>query len=65
VKPVRGGAVGDLFCKVMVETPVKLTDAQKDMLKQFDASLNNDKHDHSPRAHSWLDGVKKFFEKLS
>lgn len=65
VKPVRGGAVGDLFCKVMVETPVKLTDEQKELLKQFDAAIKSDKHDHSPRAHSWLDGVKKFFEKLS
>ena len=64
VTPVRGGGVGDLFCKVMVETPVKLTEAQKDLLKQFDESLNNGKHDHSPRAHSWLDGVKRFFEKL-
>jgi DnaJ-class molecular chaperone len=53
VKPVRGGAVGDLFCKVMVETPVKLTEAQKDLLKQFDQSLQQDKRDHNPRANSW------------
>jgi molecular chaperone DnaJ len=65
VKPVRGGAVGDLFCKVMVETPVKLTEAQKDLLKQFDHSLQQDKRDHNPRANSWMDGVKRFFEKLS
>jgi molecular chaperone DnaJ len=65
VKPVRGGAVGDLFCKVMVETPVKLTDAQKDLLKQFDQALQQDKRDHNPRANTWMDGVKRFFEKLS
>jgi molecular chaperone DnaJ len=65
VKPVRGGAVGDLFCKVMVETPVKLTEAQKDLLKQFDHALQKDKRDHNPRANSWMDGVKRFFEKLS
>jgi molecular chaperone DnaJ len=65
VKPVRGGSVGDLFCKVMVETPVKLTEAQKDLLKQFDHSLQQDKRDHNPRANSWMDGVKRFFEKLS
>jgi len=65
VKPVRGGAVGDLFCKVMVETPVKLTDAQKELLRQFELSLEKDKRDHNPRANSWVDGVKRFFEKLS
>jgi molecular chaperone DnaJ len=65
VKPVRGGAVGDLYCKVMVETPVKLTDEQKEMLRKFEASLEADKRDHNPRANSWMDGVKRFFEKLS
>jgi len=65
VKPVRGGAVGDLFCKVMVETPVKLTEAQKELLRKFELSLETDKRDHNPRANSWVDGVKRFFEKLS
>jgi molecular chaperone DnaJ len=65
VKPVRGGAVGDLFCKVMVETPVKLTDDQKELLRKFDQALQHDKRDHNPRADSWMDGVKRFFEKLS
>jgi molecular chaperone DnaJ len=65
VKPVRGGAVGDLFCKVMVETPVKLSDEQKELLRKFDQSLQQDKRDHNPRANSWVDGVKRFFEKLS
>jgi molecular chaperone DnaJ len=65
VKPVRGGAIGDLFCKVMVETPVKLTDDQKELLRKFDQALQQDKRDHNPRANSWMDGVKRFFEKLS
>jgi molecular chaperone DnaJ len=64
VRPVRGGAVGDLFCKVMVETPVKLNEDQKELLRKFDQSLENDKRDHNPRANSWMDGVKRFFEKL-
>ncbi|MBT5229171.1 MAG: molecular chaperone DnaJ, partial [Methylococcales bacterium] len=62
VKPVRGGATGDLICKVLVETPVKLTKEQKELLAQFGDSLNHEKH--SPQATSWLDGVKKFFESL-
>src|ERR1700753_1711435 len=39
VRPVRGGAAGDLFCRVVVETPVSLRAEQKDMLKQFEQSL--------------------------
>jgi molecular chaperone DnaJ len=62
VRPVRGGAVGDLMCKVMVETPVNLSAEQKDLLKKFDESLDKGSSKHSPRANSWLDGVKKFFD---
>ncbi len=61
VKPVRGGAVGDILCKVKVETPISLTSKQKDMLKEFGATLDNSSK-HSPNETSWLDGVKKFFD---
>lgn len=62
VRSVRGGDVGDLICRVVVETPVNLTGRQKELLQEFEASLNGDKH--SPKASSWLDGVKKFFEDM-
>ena len=62
VKPVRGGPVGDLLCRVMVETPINLTEKQKDILRQFDQSMEGTDGKHSPHATSWLDGVKKFFE---
>ncbi len=64
VKPVRGGATGDLFCRIVVETPVNLTDEQRDLLKQFDATMRTSTHNHSPRERSWLDGVKRFFETI-
>lgn len=64
VKPVRGGPVGDLFCRVAVETPIKLNNKQKELLKEFDESLHAGGKSHSPQAHSWLDGVKEFFESL-
>jgi molecular chaperone DnaJ len=65
VKPVRGGAVGDLLCRVVVETPVKLSGKQKDLLRELEATMESSgKHKHSPQAHSWLDGVKTFFEKM-
>ena len=64
IKPVRGGATGDLFCRVVVETPVNLTREQKELLQQFDESLQKDSRRHHPREESWLDGVKRFFRSL-
>jgi molecular chaperone DnaJ len=64
IKPVRGGPTGDLFCRVMVETPVNLTREQKDLLQQFEESLQKDSRHHHPREDSWLDGVKRFFRGL-
>ena len=64
VKSVRGSQTGDLLCRVSVETPVNLTKKQKELLKEFEASMNEDNVNHSPRASSWLDGVKKFFEDM-
>lgn len=63
VKPVRGGPVGDLLCRVEVETPVHLSKEQKELLKKFDAMLQAEEGKHLPRQHRWLEGVKKFFEK--
>lgn len=65
VKPVRGGAVGDLLAKVRIETPVNLTSSQRDLLMQFHESISGDNaQKHSPQAHTWLGGVKKFFDDL-
>jgi len=61
VKPVRGGARGDLFCRIVVETPVRLSNEQREMLKKFDESLRHDGADHAPRQHSFFEGVKRFF----
>ncbi len=61
VKPVRDNVVGDLLCRVIVETPVKLSAKQKELLRELDGSMKDNKK-HSPHAHSWLDGVKKFFD---
>ena len=64
VNPVRGGATGDLLCRVILETPVNLNAEQKDFLQQFDKSLAG-KSKHSPRTNNWFDGVKKFFDNLT
>ncbi len=64
VKSVRGGDVGDLICRVVVETPVNLTGRQKELLREFEATMSDSGTKHSPKASSWLDGVKKFFEEM-
>jgi molecular chaperone DnaJ len=61
VQPVRGGSRGDLFCRVMVETPVKLSSEQRDMLRKFEESLKTDDRRHSPREEGFFEGVKRFF----
>jgi molecular chaperone DnaJ len=63
VTQVRGGGVGDLLCKVVVETPVKLTDKQKTLLREFKDSLGGSDR-HSPKEKSWFDGVRDFFDGL-
>lgn len=62
VKPVRGHSVGDLLCRVVVETPVHLTSKQKELLREFQESTEGKKH--SPKSKGWFDGVKKFFDEI-
>jgi molecular chaperone DnaJ len=61
IKPARGGEQGDLFCRVVVETPVKLSGEQRELLQNFDDSLRRDGPRHAPRQKSFLEGVKSFF----
>ena len=62
IKGVRSGYAGDLFCHVAVETPVKLTDKQKDLLKEFERLTAEGGAKHSPQSKGWKDKVKDFFE---
>jgi molecular chaperone DnaJ len=64
VTTVRDSRIGDLFAKVAVETPVNLTTEQKDLLQQFDESVQAGGEKHHPRAGGWLDTVKRFFDKI-
>lgn len=60
--PVRGGPAGDLLCRVVVETPVHLSDQQQDILRQFKASLEANGGKHSPKKEGWFESVKRFFD---
>ena len=61
IKGVRSHAQGDLLCHVVVETPVNLTERQKELLKELEESSSGDAGRHNPRAKSWMDKVKEFF----
>jgi molecular chaperone DnaJ len=45
----------------MIETPVRLTDRQRELLREFEAISQKDSERHNPRAKSWMDKVKEFF----
>jgi molecular chaperone DnaJ len=65
VKSVRSGSVGDLICKVVIETPVNLNDRQKELLKELEESMGADNGKNRPKAQGFFDGVKKFFDDLT
>ena len=65
VKSVRSRQPGDLYCKVVVETPVNLTSEQRELLEKFEASFSGeDARRHSPRSATFLDGVRGFWDRM-
>ncbi|MBB6599331.1 molecular chaperone DnaJ [Luteimonas sp. MC1825] len=66
VKSVRSRAPGDLYCKVVIETPVNLTNQQRELLEQLEATFVGDgARRHSPKASTFVDGVKGFWERMT
>jgi molecular chaperone DnaJ len=63
VKSVRSRSEGDLLCRVAVETPVKLTREQKDLLKKFQESFSEE-GGHNPQSSGWTDKVRSFFDRM-
>ncbi|ODU99106.1 MAG: molecular chaperone DnaJ [Rubrivivax sp. SCN 70-15] len=62
IKGLRSSYPGDLYCHVTVETPIKLTEHQRKLLKELDESLKKGGERHSPNAKSWTDRVKDLFK---
>jgi molecular chaperone DnaJ len=62
IKGVRSSYPGDLYCHVSVETPVKLTEHQRKLMKELDESLKKGGERHSPGSASWTDRVKDLFK---
>jgi molecular chaperone DnaJ len=61
IRGVRSREHGDLLCHVVVETPVSLTERQRELLREFETITQMDRDRHSPRAKSWMEKVKEFF----
>jgi len=61
IKGVRSSYPGDLYCHITVETPVKLTEHQRKLLKEFDEWLRKGGARHSPGGDSWTDKLRGFF----
>ena len=61
IKGVRSVSAGDLLCHVVIETPVNLTDRQRELLQEFEEISQGNAERHNPKAQGWLDKVKEFF----
>jgi len=62
IKGVRSSYPGDLYCHVSVETPIKLTEHQKKLMRELDESFRKGGDKHSPHAKTWSDRVKDLFK---
>ena len=61
IKGLRASYPGDLFCHIQVETPIKLTDHQRKLMKELDESFKAGNHSPSS-SKSWSDRVKDIFK---
>ena len=62
IKGIRSSYPGDLYCHITVETPVRLTEHQRKLMKELDESLKKGGERHSPNSKSWTDRVKDLFK---
>ncbi len=61
IRGVRSNYPGDLYCHIVLETPVKLTDHQRKLLRDLEESLQSGGGKHSPVGESWTDRLKNLF----
>jgi molecular chaperone DnaJ len=61
IKGVRSSYPGDLLCEIVVETPVRLTERQRELLRELEEINRKDGDRHNPRAKSFMDKVREFF----
>lgn len=62
IKSVRSSLVGDLYCHVVVETPVNLTERQKELLVEFEKISTGLDISQTPRQKGFFDKLKDIFD---
>ena len=62
IKGLRSSYPGDLYCHISVETPIKLTEHQRKLLRELQESFTGAAERHSPNAKSWTDRVRDIFK---
>lgn len=64
---LRSDVKGDMFIEIFVETPVSLSKAQQDLLKQLDGSIGKTSSaasKHSPESSGFFSKMKEFWDDL-
>jgi DnaJ-class molecular chaperone len=59
---VRSNSHGDLLCHMVIETSGRLTEHQKELLREFEEINKKDGDRHNPRARSFMEKVREFFK---
>ena len=57
IKSLRSSSTGDLYCHILVETPVNLTDRQKELLEEFEKISSGLDLSQTPRKKSFWEKV--------
>ena len=58
MKSLRSSSMGDLYCHIVVETPVNLTDRQRELLEEFEKISTGLDRAQTPRQKSFMDKLR-------
>lgn len=62
MKSLRSSSIGDLYCHIVVETPVNLTDRQRELLEEFEKISTGLDRAQTPRQKSFMDKLRDLFD---
>lgn len=62
IKSLRSSTTGDLYCHIVVETPVNLTERQKELLQEFEQISTGLERSQTPRQKSFFDKLRDMFD---
>ena len=61
IKGIRSPTRGDLYARIILETPTHLTADQVKLVRELDKSLKKNPNKHYPKRDGWLKRAKKLF----